>query len=43
MIYYERGVFHVHHKIPFSACRGFRRADFFMQNSILTCHSLQVT
>nr|DAO88037.1 MAG TPA: hypothetical protein [Caudoviricetes sp.]DAQ85208.1 MAG TPA: hypothetical protein [Caudoviricetes sp.] len=22
---------------------SFRRADFFMQNSILTCHSLQVT
>nr|DAH32145.1 MAG TPA: hypothetical protein [Caudoviricetes sp.] len=27
MIYYERGVFHVHH-IPFSACQGFLRADF---------------
>ena len=34
MLYYERGVFHVHHKIPFSACRGFRRADFFYAKKI---------
>nr|DAV02679.1 MAG TPA: hypothetical protein [Caudoviricetes sp.] len=35
--------FHVH-CIPFSACRRYSAGCFFYsQNSILTCHSLQVT